>query len=68
VSNDNNTEIFVLNRELPKGTIKVVKTLNTKDGDPHVGVPFELKRYRDEEVQICIRYRGRWLAEDRCNR
>lgn len=33
--NDNTTAvIFVLNRELPKGTIKVVKTLNERNGEP----------------------------------
>lgn len=55
---DNDTaEIIVINRELPKGTIKVVKTLNTRDGEPHIGVPFELNRHRiDEEEQILASY------------
>jgi LPXTG-motif cell wall-anchored protein len=56
--NDNTTAvIFVFNRELPKGTIKVVKTLNERNGEPQKDVPFELKRYRfDEEEQILASY------------
>ena len=42
--------LYVYNWKKPDTGIKVVKTLDSREGDPHVGVPFELNLYPREPI------------------